>query len=199
MRRKARPRSPGSGGRARIASGPTGGCRGGPTGGCRGVLTGGCRGCPACATRRACGSAAAGIGGGCRVCGARTAGLCAPKAGGRGGRTGEGPSFPHIAVGIFLRLLCGCVIRVSKRRRFFLCSCPQKHTMPLPLTLAFWGISAARRFHSASATVRPVMLRRAYFARVATYALVGVAVAAVNVSSGTVQKADVGSASVYVD
>lgn len=49
--------------------------------------------------------------------------------------------------------------------------------MPLPLSLAFWGMGAARRFHSASAAVRPLILSRVFYARVALYVVTGVVTA----------------------
>ena len=41
--------------------------------------------------------------------------------------------------------------------------------MPLPLSLAFLGIGAARRMHFTSASERPALLRRVYYARLAAY------------------------------
>lgn len=69
--------------------------------------------------------------------------------------------------------------------------------MPLPLTLAFLGMGAARRFHAASVAERPGMLRRAFYARVATYAAVGAAVAAANAAPVAVLEADDGTESVF--
>ena len=52
-----------------------------------------------------------------------------------------------------------------------------EQTMPLPLSLAFWGLGAARQFHSAGATARPYLLRRVYYARIMAYVVTAVTIA----------------------
>lgn len=46
--------------------------------------------------------------------------------------------------------------------------------MPVPLTIAFWAMSAARRYHSVPTFERPFRLRRVYFARLTAYSLVAI-------------------------
>jgi hypothetical protein len=41
--------------------------------------------------------------------------------------------------------------------------------MPLPLSIAFLGMGVARRMHLTSASERPALLRRVYYARLAAY------------------------------
>ena len=51
------------------------------------------------------------------------------------------------------------------------------HKMPLPLSLAFFAMRAARSFHAAPSFERPLMLRKVYFARLVGYS--GAAIAGV--------------------
>jgi hypothetical protein len=48
--------------------------------------------------------------------------------------------------------------------------------MPVPLSFAFWAMNAAQRFHTMPAYERPFRLRTVYFARIASYATVGLIV-----------------------
>ena len=41
--------------------------------------------------------------------------------------------------------------------------------MPFPITFAFWGLAAARRFHIVTPSQRPNILRRVFVARLYAY------------------------------